>query len=299
MPPKQKLLITGGRGFLGENLVERLKNTYDIVLLTKEPRKNAAEHTVLGSLENIGEWKDALVGIDTIVHLAGITHTNDDSLYFKVNAEGTRWLVEAAKSAGIRRIIFVSTRAYRPDCGTYGISKKRAEDYIRQSGLTYVILRVAETYDDNLFSKGKAVQLGAVAQLTRVVEKNFFVPYLADKRALLAPIHKNDVLQSIIGAIENEETNFKTYTIAGPEILTVKETLRRIMAHENIKRTLIPIPTFAIRPMLFLLFRILQQGTSDQLPRLLCEKDPLSEEAIRDLNINPRPFLSGDDEERK
>lgn len=291
MPSKQKLFITGGGGFLGESLVEELKNSYDIILLAQEPRKNATEHVVRGSLENIGEWKDALIGIDIIIHLAGITHTNDVALYHRVNAERTRQLVETAQTAGVKRFIFVSTRAYRSNCGAYGISKKKAEDYVKLSMLRYTILRVAETYDDVLIAGGGGQRLGAVAQMAKLVEKSFFVPYLADSRALLAPVHKDDVLRSIIGAVENEAADYKTYTIAGPETLSIKEVVQRIIKQRNLKRILIPIPTPIIRPALFIIFRLLHQGTSDQLARLLCKKDPLSEEAITDLHMSPRPFL--------
>jgi nucleoside-diphosphate-sugar epimerase len=158
------ILVTGATGLVG-NLVARrlLSQNHKVRVLARQPERAAAlreasAELVQADLEQPATLPAAVNGVDTIVHCAGLVGsgraTEDD--YFRVNVEGTRALLEAAKHANVRRFVFMSTT------GVYGLnmlkgfvdestplrnstgytnSKIAAEDAVRMSGVPFTILR--------------------------------------------------------------------------------------------------------------------------------------------------------------
>lgn len=285
----KKIFITGASGLLGKTLVDTLKNLYKITALEHKKPFQISEKSEIkiihGGLENIGEWENALSGINIVIHLAALTHSKDMNMYEKINTEGTVNLVNASKRQGVNQFIFISTRAIGKCCGAYGASKKEAEDYIKKSGLTYTILRVGEAYGNEL--KGKE----GLNSLANFIKKSFFVPVLFTKNITLAPIHKNDICDGIMAAIDNPTTYFKTYTLVGPENLSLKEMVSRICTYYKIKRVLVPVPIVLVHLAFFVFSKVLGRGIPDQLQRFVCKKEPLSENVLNDLKIKPRRFL--------
>jgi UDP-glucose 4-epimerase len=116
-----KLLVTGGAGFVGSNLVSHLSKTgsYDIVVLDNF----SVGQKFMGILDNVqvirGDFTDrttltqALFGVDAIVHLAalsGVIDSIDNPIpSFKTNVEGTVNLLELARQANLKRFINAST----------------------------------------------------------------------------------------------------------------------------------------------------------------------------------------------
>lgn len=169
-----KILITGGTGFIGSHLAESLiKQKFKVRALVRkyenDCRKNLGllkklnVEVVYGDLLDINSLKKAVKGIDLIFHLAAIARPMaiPNNLYFKINKEGTRNLLEVCKkNKKIRKIIIMSsvsavgpTRDGKPvnektKCGpvdVYGLSKlaeeKIAEKYIQEYKMPIVILR--------------------------------------------------------------------------------------------------------------------------------------------------------------
>jgi NADH dehydrogenase len=286
----KKIFITGASSFLGETLINSLKNSYEILLLEHNRNINNQKDKnikiINGGLENIDKWKNNLSTIDVVIHLAAITHSKDTDLYEKINAKGTADLVSESERQGVKRFIFISTRAIGECCGSYGISKKKAEEYLKKSTLIYTILRVGETYEERFESKE------GLGNLVDFIKKSPVVPYLFDKNITLSPIHRDDVVNSIVASIDNKLTYFKTYNIAGPEILSFKEVIDRITKYYKLNRLFIPIPTILAKSIFYILWKFLGLLTPDQLERLLCKKELLSKEVISELRVIPRKFLS-------
>lgn len=82
----------------------------------------------------------------TVVHLAAVTHSNREENYFKVNKEGTKNLLDACNRNGVKRFIYVSSRAAHPKGGGYSESKFQAEELVKSSGLSRIILRPATKF---------------------------------------------------------------------------------------------------------------------------------------------------------
>lgn len=276
MPARHRIFITGATSFLGKPIVKALLSSYPLrLLIHKTPPPAFFSHqsiqTVSGALNEITE--EMLRDIHTIIHLAAITHGSPEA-YRRVNVEGTIRLLSAASKAGVRRIIYISSRAAGPACGSYGDSKERAEQLIKQSDIPFVIARPAEIYDD-AFSSPEGID-----KLARFIKRFPIIPFPSHPRALLAPIHIDDVVQAIARIVSSPSLSEKIYTLAGPEALTMREVIKRISNHFHLRRFCIPLPlgAFFIIP-------------SEQRVRLACKKEPMSTNVKEELDMSPRPFL--------
>ena len=169
-----KILVTGANGFIGSNLCVFLKEKGYSVRATV--RNNVCdisgvdEYIQVGDINESTNWQQALVGVDTVVHLAARVHIMNDSgansldAFRKVNVLGTERLARMAVKAGVKRFIFISSvkvngeGASRPYTendlpkpqDAYSISKMEAEQaLIRiavETGLQTVILRLPLVY---------------------------------------------------------------------------------------------------------------------------------------------------------
>lgn len=273
---RNRIFITGATSFLGKPLVQALTPSFPLrLLIHKTPPLAFFSHqsiqTVSGALSEITE--EMLTDIHTIIHLAAIIHGSPES-YERVNIEGTAHLLSVASKAGVCRIMYISSRAVGPACGSYGDSKMRAEKLVEKSGIPFVIVRPAEVYDDTFSSPE------GIGKLTRFTRRFPIIPFPSHPHALLAPIHIDDVTAAIFAIIKNTSLSSTIYTLAGPEILTMRETMKRIKNHYHLRRLFIPLPL-----SLFLTF------PAEQRARLVCGKKPMSANVHDELGITPRPFL--------
>jgi nucleoside-diphosphate-sugar epimerase len=131
-----KVLLTGGSGNLGQSLVPRLLAQGDtpvILDVRAPPRLNEGAVFIEGSVLDRSKLTESFRGRDCIVHIAAWHGIHEDRGekdaydFFDLNVRGTFEVFEAAASAGIGRVIFISTTSvYRPDT-RYGSSKILAE----------------------------------------------------------------------------------------------------------------------------------------------------------------------------
>lgn len=136
-------LVTGVSGFIGSSLCEYLQRAgYKLKIMLRQNSMallpgNGIIEIVKADLPSTDGLADACNGVDTVFHLAGIAHVGNvaSEEYSRINVEGTRVLAEAAKQAGVRKFVFVSSilaaGAEDPKATTaYARSKKNAEDLL-------------------------------------------------------------------------------------------------------------------------------------------------------------------------
>ncbi|WP_234980909.1 SDR family oxidoreductase [Agromyces cerinus] len=137
MTQHPRTAITGGTGFVGRHLAERLGPETSVVI----SRRTGVDTSDVDALTR------AFEGCEVVAHCAGINREIGDQTYQHVHIEGTANVVEAAKRAGVRKVIMLSFLRARPDCGSpYHESKWAAEELIRDSGLDYTILKAGMIY---------------------------------------------------------------------------------------------------------------------------------------------------------
>jgi len=107
-----KVLITGSNGFVGLNLSNKLKLEYTVIGHGREAnnRPNTTSFVKV-NIDSQSNWKELLIGINTIVHLAAVAHnnSNDPEYINEVNVNGTINLAEQAAKSGVKRFIFISS----------------------------------------------------------------------------------------------------------------------------------------------------------------------------------------------
>lgn len=115
--------VTGANGFIGRNLVKGLiQEGHEAVSIIRRSSKAAmleelgSEVRVLG-LQQLGELRAALEGVDTLFHLANLMVFATRSQQWEVNVERTRGLLRAAMEAGVKRLVYASSIAVYGDTG--------------------------------------------------------------------------------------------------------------------------------------------------------------------------------------
>lgn len=231
------ICVTGASGFLARRAVDRLLAAgHEVVaLVRREPVERLADTRLTYCLVDYADRRTleaAVPNAAVILHLAGKVNGSERDLW-EANVETTRALVGVGQEKGARRFVYVSSAAAHLARGPYGQSKREAEDLVRASGLPHVILRPTLIYGPG--------DTRNVALMARVVRRLPVVPVLGGGGFKIQPVHVDDV----VGVLEEAAVKSGasgTYTVAGPEQITLLDMLRLIAERLRVRRLFVPIP---------------------------------------------------------
>jgi NADH dehydrogenase len=232
------ILVTGATGFIGRALVRQLADSgREVRVLLRSsgtpdlPRGVPVEAAVT-SLADPRGLRAALAGVDTVYHLAGSEWRGARANLLEVDVQGTLAVTQAARDAGVRRILTVSHLGADRAAG-YPVLKSKgiAEDHIRRSGLDYTIIRTAL-----VFGRGDHFTT-AIARLCFAQLGFFLLP--GDGRSVLQPIWVDDLATILAWALDDESTRNHTYEIGGPEYFTFREIVETVARELGISRRLV------------------------------------------------------------
>lgn len=237
-----RIAITGGTGFVGSHLAETLVNHgHKVVLVARGfDQRNMdvrqLDRTKLAAVgtDNEGRLVDAFEKCTAVAHCAGINREIEDQTYQRVHVEGTRNVVNAAKRAGVKKIVLMSFFRARPNCGsTYHESKFAAEEIVRESGLDYTILKAGMVY-------GKGDHM--LDHLSHVFHTLPFFALVGFDRKSASPLAIEDLVRIIVASLVDGRLSNQTVAVLGPDKITFNEVLRRVAKIVGKKPIMFPMP---------------------------------------------------------
>lgn len=238
-----RVLVTGATGFIGREIVRCLLLDGSVVrAVVRNPAMAVAgfepsaapQELVPGNIHDPAALQAAMRDVDAVVHLVGIIGETRKTTFERVHVEGTRNVVEAAKAAGVSRIIHMSALGSRSDAvSRYHRSKWAAEEIVRQSGLAFTIFRPSMVYGQrDLF----------VNLFERMSRVSPVLPVMGSGRGTLQPIRVEDVARCFAKALDETRSGGQTYDLGGPEVLTFQQILEQLMEVTGRRRWLLRIP---------------------------------------------------------
>jgi NADH dehydrogenase len=223
-----KIAITGGTGFVGKHLAESLcEKKHKVVLIARgydnrnpEVRQlQRAEFVAIGTADE-SRLIEAFEKCDAVAHCAGINREVEDQTYDFVHVQGTRNVVNAAKKAGVKKVVLMSFYAARPDCGSaYHESKYAAEELVRESGLDYTVIKAGMVY-------GKGDHM--LDHLSHIFYTLPFFALVGFQRQHASPLAIEDLIRILEAALLESRLSQKTVAVLGPDKLTFEECVKRV-----------------------------------------------------------------------
>lgn len=284
-----KVFLTGASGGLGQHLLRYLviRGNYEIkVLVHNSTGDFSGCSTVKGDLLDSVSLVEATKGMDMVVHLAALTHSNRREEYFRVNVDGTKNLLEACATNGVQRFIHVSSGAAHLEGGDYSVSKLRSEEIVKNSGVPWVIFRPSEVYGPN--------SPDAINKLIKWIQGLAVVPVIGDGQYFLSPAYIDDVISVIGQCAFAPEMAGKILVVSGPEEMTYTELVDRICRFLHIKRLKVFIPVVLAKALVEILALLGGKFlVRDQIPRLLCDKSSRLDPVLKPPNYHPRRLEQG------
>ena len=221
----KRILVTGGTGVLGREVVGRLVERGDEVrVLTRNPRALVPDpaQTVRGDLATGERLLEAVVVADVIVHLA----TNPWRAG-RVDLEGTRGLVEAARAGSSPHVVYISIVGVdRIPWGYYRL-KLATERMIAESGLPWTVLRTTQFHD---------LVFVAFFYTSRLPVA------LVPKAVSAQPVDARDVADALVELASAPALNGYAPDLGGPEVHSAMELMQMVLRALDRKRPIVSLP---------------------------------------------------------
>ena len=200
----EKILIAGATGQTGKRVIEILNNsqTFEpVAMIRKEEQKDIFDDmevkSVVADLEE--DLDEAVKGMDKVIFAAGSGGKTGEDKTKAVDRDGAIKLIDASKKAGIKKFVMLSAMGTEnpgkhEKLKVYLQAKKDADEHLKNSGLTYTIVRPGALTDDMGLAKVKvAEKLDVTGEISRDDVAFLLVMSLAD------PLVKNKTFEAIEG----------------------------------------------------------------------------------------------------
>ena len=240
------ILVVGGTGFVGGAIVRELtRRGKDVAVLTRD--RTRAEARSNGSVEyREGDVRDpstlALAMTDVKVVIGSqqfpgspMENPGKGHTFEEIDAIGTERLVEAAHAAEVERYVYLSGAGAARDAKYHWFRAKwRAEEAVRKSGMTYVILRPSWIYGP------EDVSLNRFMKMSRFLP---FVPLIGSAATQqLQPVFIDDVAKIAAECVDTAATDNREFEIGGPDALSMTEIVRTALEVTGRRRFLLSTP---------------------------------------------------------
>ncbi|HYJ20656.1 MAG TPA: NAD(P)H-binding protein [Solirubrobacterales bacterium] len=283
------LLLTGATGSIGSRLLPLLlESGEDVRCLVREPRRLGARRVdVQIALGDLGEMSDpylvrqALRGVDTVIHLAATIRDQPPKRIEELNGLATVRLLRAAERSGVERFHFFSALdAYAAQRTRFFRAKWLAEQAVTSSPLATTVFAPSIVYDHS-------------DPWITLLRRFSFLPVLpvsGGGRAQFQPIWAEDVARSVVAALAGEAR--PRYELAGPETLSYDQMSDLVSRIAGRPRPLVHLPLPLIRAGLIALRTVFGEAVFATWEEAeLMEVSMVSERGTADvqaLGVEPR-----------
>jgi NADH dehydrogenase len=234
------LLLTGATGQVGSALLRRLVDDGTDVrcLVRRDPRRlgpmRVRVQIALGDLTDPPSFRNALRGVDTVVHLAATIRDQPNGSIEELNGIATWRIVRAAQHAGVGRFVFFSTLDASGHHRTrFHRAKALAEQAVCETDLDWTVFAPSIVYapgDEWLTLLERLALLPAM-------------PMSGMGRARYQPIWAEDAAACVMAALRTPTSKRRRYELAGPQTLTHTEIVRLVLDSLQRPRPLLKVPT--------------------------------------------------------
>ncbi len=258
----ERILVTGGRGFLGQHLaINLMKKGYKVRIFSRKTASGSNNityrvETVIGDIRDYSALEKATENVDRIIHLVSNFRSggSDKRDAYSINVTGTENILLVSERFKVKQLIHCST------IGVHGsvkeipaneetpfnpgdlyqetklIAEKKVWEFYNQSRFPITVIRPI-----SMFGPGDQRML----KLFRMIKKKRFV-VVGNGKAYFQPAYIDDVVDGFIRCIGNENSFGKVFIIGGDEYVTLNELFRLIAAALDVSPPTIRIPMWPV-----------------------------------------------------
>jgi uncharacterized protein YbjT (DUF2867 family)/ligand-binding SRPBCC domain-containing protein len=270
-PQPLTVAVAGGTGFVGGGIAQELyRRGHRVIVLShrgeeaRGPLPDSIEIRQVDATADPDAMAPALADVDSLVialafRNSPIEDPRHGQTFMAVDAAGTENLVAAARSAGVRRLVYLSGAGAEPDAKKRWFRAKwRAEEAVRGSGITHTIIRPTWIYGPRDVSLNRFI--GFARRL-------FMVPLTNLGGQHLAPVFIDDVAGVAADALTSTSAADRVFELGGPDEFTMRRIIHEALTAAGLWRPIIPAPSVLVKlaavPLSFLPRPILTPSAVD------------------------------------
>jgi uncharacterized protein YbjT (DUF2867 family) len=240
----RRITVLGASGFIGRYIVRDLAREGAVIAACCRHASGAGFLRPMGDVGQIGTFSAdftderalaaVIAGADAVVNAVGILFERGKQRFDAVHRRGPAQVAALAKSAGVKRLVHFSALGADPQSSSsYGRSKAEGEAAVRAAFPGATILRPSLVFgpEDTFFNRFAALARFAPA-----------LPLIGGGATKFQPVYVGDVAAAVAAVLARDDTEGKTYEIAGPAVFTMKQLFELILHVTGRKCLMLPVP---------------------------------------------------------
>jgi nucleoside-diphosphate-sugar epimerase len=290
----QKIILAGGAGLVGLNLIQEMQQQgFTNILVLDKHQANLQIAAKLFPTVNFqyadlaidGEWKNHLDEAKVVVMLQAQIGDLNSQTFVKNNIVSTQHMIQASQRYNVPYIVHISSSVVNSVVlDDYVSSKKAQEKLVMESGISYVVLRPTL-----MFGWFDRKHLG---WLSRWMKKIPIFPVPGNGRYSRQPLYVRDFCRIIVECLKNKKPN-AIFDISGLEKINYIDMIRDIKKVTHSRALILKIPywVFFVLLKVWSWFDSLPPFTTDQLRALLAKDEFEVIDWPNIFNVKPTPWL--------
>ncbi len=290
-----RIVVLGGTGFLGTRLVARLiKDGRRVTVLSRDREQHKHLLVLPGlSLLNCNVFDEAQLsehfrGQDVVINLIGILNERGfgGSGFRRVHTELTRGVLQAARSAGVARLLQVSALKAAVDAPSYYLrTKGEAEQLIREtnSPLDWTIFQPSVIFGPgDSFLNRFAGLLGSIPGIFPLAKPN----------TRFQPVFVDDVVEALRSCLHGGTSSRQTYELGGPQVYSLREIVELVAELTGRRRWIIGLPDVVARLQALVMDFVPGRPFSSDNYRSLKVDSVCTDNGFARLGLQPQSMLA-------